>query len=100
MGMVAPVYWTAEMVRRIADRFTKRHRHQDAGVPLYRIVDGDTQRVDVWTPDAELPMMETARLAWRPAGARQALADRAVRPRLTRIGPRAGALRSVPGRAL
>jgi Uma2 family endonuclease len=55
-----------------ADRFTKRHRYQEAGVPLYWIVDGDAQRVEVWTPDAELPMLETQRLVWRPAGAGQA----------------------------
>ena len=55
-----------------ADRFTKRHRYQDAGVPMYWIVDGDEQRVEVWTPDSELPVMETQRLVWRPAGAGQA----------------------------
>lgn len=55
-----------------ADRFTKRHRYQEAGVPLYWIVDGDELRVEVWTPAAELPVMETQRLVWRPAGAGQA----------------------------
>src|SRR2546425_4871905 len=54
-----------------ADRFTKRRRYQEAGVPLYWIVDGEEQRVEVWTPDAELPTIETQRLVWRPAGARQ-----------------------------
>jgi Uma2 family endonuclease len=54
-----------------ADRFTKRHRYQEAGVPLYWIVDGDEQRVEVWAPDSELPMLETQRLVWRPAGAGQ-----------------------------
>jgi Uma2 family endonuclease len=29
-----------------ADRFTKRHRYQEAGVPLYWIVDGAEQRVE------------------------------------------------------
>jgi len=57
-----------------ADRFTKRHRYQEAGVPLYWIVDGDEQRVEVWTPDSELPVMETQRLVWRPVGAAQAFA--------------------------
>jgi len=52
-----------------ADRFTKRHRYQEAGVPLYWIVDGDEQRVEVWAPDSELPVMETQRLVWRPVGA-------------------------------
>jgi Uma2 family endonuclease len=54
-----------------ADRFTKRHRYQDAGVPLYWIVDGDEQRVEVWTPDSELPVLETQQLVWRPTGAGQ-----------------------------
>jgi len=54
-----------------ADRFTKRRRYQVARVPLYWIVDGDEQRVEVWTPDAELPTIETQRLVWRLAGAGQ-----------------------------
>ena len=54
-----------------ADRFTKRHRYQEAGVPLYWIVDGDEQRIEVWTPASELPVMETQRLVWRPVGAGQ-----------------------------
>ncbi len=54
-----------------ADRFTKRHRYQEAGVPLYWIVDGADQRVEVWTPDAELPVIETQRLVWHPVGAGQ-----------------------------
>jgi len=54
-----------------ADRFTKRRRYQEAGVPLYWIVDGEEQRVEVWTPGAELPAIETERLLWRPAGAGQ-----------------------------
>jgi Uma2 family endonuclease len=54
-----------------ADRFTKRHRYQEAGVPLYWIVDGDEQRVEVWTPGADLPVIETERVVWHPAGADQ-----------------------------
>ena len=54
-----------------ADRFTKRHRYQHAGVPLYWIVNGEAQRVEVWTPDAELPTIESQRLVWHPAGAGQ-----------------------------
>ena len=54
-----------------ADRFTKRRRYQEAGVPLYWIVDGDEQRVEVWTPGAELPAIEAERLVWSPAGAGQ-----------------------------
>jgi Uma2 family endonuclease len=52
-----------------ADRFTKRRRYQEAGVPLYWIVDDAEQRAEVWTPDAELPVIEAERLVWRPAGA-------------------------------
>jgi Uma2 family endonuclease len=54
-----------------ADRFTKRRRYQEAGVPLYWIVDGEEQRVEVWTPGAELPAIESERLVWHPVGARQ-----------------------------
>jgi Uma2 family endonuclease len=54
------------------DRFTKRHRYQDARVPLYWIVDGEEQRVEVWTPDSDLPVIETQRLVWHPVGAGQA----------------------------
>lgn len=93
MGMAVPTYWTAEMVRQLsddgkryevdygevlsratarADRFAKRRRYQEAGVPHYWVVDGDGQRVEVWTPAAELPVTETARLTWRPRGAAEA----------------------------
>jgi Uma2 family endonuclease len=57
-----------------ADRFTKRRRYQEAGVPLYWIVDAEEQRVEVWTPGADLPTIETERLTWRPVGAGQAFA--------------------------
>lgn len=52
-----------------ADRFTKRRRYQDAGVPLYWIVDADAHCVEVWTPGDELPAFERERLVWHPAGA-------------------------------
>jgi len=52
-----------------ADRFTKRRRYQEAGVPLYWVVDGTEQHVEVWTPDAEFPAIERAQLVWRPPGA-------------------------------
>jgi len=42
-----------------ADRFMKRRRYQEAGVP----------HVEVWTPDAEFPAIERAQLVWRPPGA-------------------------------
>ena len=52
-----------------ADRFAKRRRYQEAGVALYWVVDGDGRQVEVWTPEAELPVVEAERVVWRPAGA-------------------------------
>jgi Uma2 family endonuclease len=52
-----------------SDRFTKRRRYQDAGVPLYWVVDADQQRVEIWTPDDSFPRIERDRLIWHPAGA-------------------------------
>lgn len=53
-----------------SDRFLKRRRYQEAGVPLYWIVDGDERQVEVWTPDARFPAFERDRLRWLPDGAR------------------------------
>jgi Uma2 family endonuclease len=52
-----------------ADRFTKRRRYQEAGVPLYWVVDGDDHSAEVWTPDRHFPAVEHTALAWHPAGA-------------------------------
>lgn len=52
-----------------ADRFTKRHRYQEAGVPLYWLVDGKERRVEVWTRESGFPVIETQQLLWSPAGA-------------------------------
>ena len=41
-------------------------------MPFYWIVDGAEQRAEVWTQDAEFPVIETGRLVCRPAGAAQA----------------------------
>ncbi len=38
-------------------------------MPLYWVVDGTEQHVEVWTPDAEFPAIERAQLVWRPPGA-------------------------------
>ncbi len=54
------------------DRFTKRHRYQEAGVPLYWIVDGEARQVEVWTPADIFPQTERDRLVWLPDGARTA----------------------------
>ena len=48
------------------DRFTKRRRYQEAGVPLYWIVDGDERQVEVWTPGDAFPHIERDRLVWQP----------------------------------
>lgn len=52
-----------------ADRFTKRRRYQDAGVPAYSEVDIAASVVEVWTPDARFPHVEDERLTWHPDGA-------------------------------
>jgi len=57
-----------------ADRFTKRRWYQEAGVPLYWLVDADAQAVEVWTPEARFPTIERERLSWKPEGAKQSLA--------------------------
>ncbi len=54
------------------DRFNKRRRYQDAGVPLYWIVDPDQRRAEVWTPVDTFPRFEQERLDWHPAGADEA----------------------------
>jgi Uma2 family endonuclease len=56
-----------------ADRFTKRRRYQEAGVPLYWVVDGDAHVVEVWTPTTEFPHTERKRLMWDPPGSAKPL---------------------------
>jgi Uma2 family endonuclease len=51
------------------DRFLKRLRYREAGVPLYWLVDGDERTVEIWTPSDEFPLLERERLIWHPAGA-------------------------------
>jgi len=50
-----------------ADRFVKRLRYREAGVPVYWVVDGDDHSVEVWTPADDFPVVERERLAWHPA---------------------------------
>ena len=52
-----------------ADRFVKRRRSQEAGVPLYWIVDADAEQVEVWTPTDHFPCIVRDALEWSPAGA-------------------------------
>ena len=56
-----------------ADRFVKRLRYREAGVPIYWVVDGDAHSVEVWTPADDFPAVERDRLAWQPAGASRPL---------------------------
>jgi Uma2 family endonuclease len=51
------------------DRFLKRLRYRQAGVPLYWVVDGDERSVEVWTPVDDFPVIERDRLQWRPPAA-------------------------------
>jgi Uma2 family endonuclease len=51
------------------DRFLKRLRYREAGVPLYWVVDGDERSVEVWTPVDDFPVIERDRLQWRPPAA-------------------------------
>ena len=53
------------------DRFLKRLRYGQAGVPLYWVVDGDERSVEVWTPSDDFPVIERERLAWHAPGARE-----------------------------
>jgi Uma2 family endonuclease len=56
-----------------ADRFTKRRRYQEAGVPVYWIVDPEGKAVEVWTPEATRPIISATQVAWSPAGAEESL---------------------------
>lgn len=51
------------------DRFLKRLRYRQAGVPLYWVVDGDERSVEVWTPSDDFPAVERERIVWHAAGA-------------------------------
>jgi Uma2 family endonuclease len=48
-----------------ADRFTKRRLYQEQRVPAYWVVDIEHRQVEVWTPDALFPTIETVQLSWR-----------------------------------
>lgn len=49
------------------DRFDKRRVYQDRGVGCYWIVDAANAQVEVWTPDAQFPVVERERVSWWPA---------------------------------
>jgi len=41
-------------------------------VPVYWVVNGEEQAVEIWTPFDEFPAIERERLAWHPPGAPEA----------------------------
>lgn len=51
------------------DRFTKRRLYQEIGADEYWVVDADGGAIEVWTPDAHFPRVETERLDWSVPGA-------------------------------
>lgn len=56
------------------DRGAKRRLYQEAGVPLYWVVDPIGRTVESWTPGATKPRVVGDALRWHPAGARTAFA--------------------------
>jgi Uma2 family endonuclease len=50
------------------DRFTKRRLYQEVGVAACWVVDPDGQAVEVWMPDARLPLVVHDALTWTPPG--------------------------------
>jgi Uma2 family endonuclease len=48
------------------DRIVKRMAYQRAGVATYWIVDTDSRLVELWTPDADRPVIITDELVWQP----------------------------------
>ena len=52
-----------------ADRFTKRRLYQEVGVPLFWVVDADSNAVEAWRPDLTFPEIERERVVWHPSGA-------------------------------
>ncbi|MBL8998330.1 MAG: Uma2 family endonuclease [Gemmatimonadetes bacterium] len=50
------------------DRFQKRKLYQLQGVGTLWLVDAEAKQVEVWTPDAAFPRVETVRVTWAPPG--------------------------------
>ena len=49
---------------------------QTCALPIfatYWVVDPERELIEVWTPDAEVPVIERERVVWHRAGARQPL---------------------------
>jgi Uma2 family endonuclease len=51
------------------DRFPKRRRYQEAGVPLCWLLDPVERLAEVWTPTDSLPRIARDQLRWHPSGA-------------------------------
>ncbi len=52
-----------------ADRFTKRRLYQEAGVPLYWVLNPEAGQAEVWRPDSTFPEPVVEALTWIPKGA-------------------------------
>ena len=48
------------------DRFQKRKYYQESGVPVLWLIDEEKRFVEVWTPGALFPVVETRRVVWQP----------------------------------
>lgn len=55
------------------DRASKRKLYQENGVGTLWLVDADRRQVEVWTPEARFPVIESERVTWHPAGVREPL---------------------------
>jgi Uma2 family endonuclease len=55
------------------DRFQKRKLYQGNGVGTLWLVDPARRLIEVWTPDALFPVVETERVIWHPASATEPL---------------------------
>lgn len=55
------------------DRFAKRRLYQEVGVSLYWIVDPDKKVIEVWTPEAQFPLVKRERVRWKPHAGTEAL---------------------------
>jgi Uma2 family endonuclease len=51
------------------DRFTKRRLYQELGADEYWVVDPDGGSVEVWSPEAHFPRVETHSVSWTVPGA-------------------------------
>ena len=55
------------------DRTTKRRLYQQNRVGVIWLIDTDRRRVEVWTPEARFPVIESENITWHPAGVREPL---------------------------